>query len=495
MLKPNTTARQRPPNVLSVTLLAWMLSILVAASIALMGCAGQSPVTPTPTKTPTVVPTATPQATTGAAPGKELAQSRTEDPTATPTLRPTLAATATSTPEPVNPICTELMVPSDVETIQELMDATIDKDRQAAAEKELAELGLGSDVPSPSVPKPAPANTPTPAAPAAVYRTSGSEINPLTGLPASAIQLNRRPLGVKVPNFPFSARPQSGLSRADVVIENEAEAYVTRFMAIFYGNDASLLGPIRSLRLPDTELISIFKATLVASGGHPAVKIRITEGKPWAEGYRRIICPEEPFLGDGGAMRRISKPGQRYELTLYTDTESLWNVVSQRGVNQRPDFGNMWIFDPNPPGGGRPATHLKILYKANWSESEYRYDPNVHAYRRYDVGQPLIDELTGQQLAPANVLLLYANHINSDILADTHDPDHPWYAVLIQLWGQGSGKLFRDGQMYEIQWVRQDAQGAGDRLLILDGQGNQVSFRPGTTWIQLARPGTSVQID
>jgi hypothetical protein len=398
-------------------------------------------------------------------------------------------------PTEVALIC-ELMEPTDVETIQELLDATIDPVRQAAAEREAQAASSSDTAPSQPTPRPASANTPTPAAPAAVVPVArDGDINPLTGLPAPAANLNRRPLGIKVPNFPFSARPQSGLSRADVVIEHEAEAYLTRFMAIFYGNDAPVLGPIRSLRLPDAELIPIFRAVLVASGGHPAVKIRITDGKPWAAGYLRVICPEEPFLGDGGAMRRIPKPGKRYELTLYSDTGSLWNVVSQRGINHRPNFNNMWVFDPNPPPGGTPATHLKIVYKATWSESEYHYDPNVLAWRRYDVGQPLIDELTGQQLAPSNVLLLYANHADSDILADAHDPNHPYYAVLVQLWGQGSGKLFRDGRVYDIQWVRQDAQGANDRLLILDSSGNQIPFRPGTTWIQLARPGANVQIN
>ena len=38
-------------------------------------------------------------------------------------------------------------------------------------------------------------------------------------------------------------------------------------------------------------------------------------------------------------------------------------------------------------------------------------------------------------------------------------------------------------------------QGPGDRLLILDGSGNQIPFKPGTTWIQLTRPGANVQID
>ena len=67
------------------------------------------------------------------------------------------------------------------------------------------------------------------------------------------------------------------------------------------------------------------------------------------------------------------------------------SAVIRLSRNQRQDVGNMWVFDPNPPAGGTAATHLRIVYKATWSESEYHYDPNVRAWRRYDVGQPLID--------------------------------------------------------------------------------------------------------
>jgi hypothetical protein len=376
--------------------------------------------------------------------------------------------------------------PTDVETLLDIMNAS-SRNWETVTE------------PTPAGPSeqgnPAPAGPTPAAATSSVTASTGTAINPLTGLPVHAAKLSRRPLAVKVPNFPFDARPQSGLSRADVVIEHEAEAYLTRFMAIFLGGDAPALGPIRSLRLPDAELVPIFKAALVASGGHPAVKIRITEGKPWAAGYSRIICPEAPFLGDGGATRRANKPNRRYELTLYSDTSSLWNVLSQRGVNQGQDFHNMWVFDENPPSGGQDATHLRIVYKPQWSIAEYRYDAGVKAYRRFDVGKPLMDELTGRQIAPSNVLLLYVNHSNSDILADAHDPAHPWYAVLIQLWGQGSGKLLRNGRVYDIQWVRENAQAPNDRLLVLDSQGNQIPFRPGQTFIQLVRPDADVQID
>jgi hypothetical protein len=155
----------------------------------------------------------------------------------------------------------------------------------------------------------------------------------------------------------------------------------------------------------------------------------------------------------------------------------------------------MWTFDALPPSGGRKVTHLKIAYNATHAEAEYRYDPGTKTYKRYDVGQPLIDEFTGQQIGPPNVLVLYVNHVNSDIAADMHDPARIWYSVIIQLWGEGRGVLLRDGRAYDVKWVRRDPQQEGDRLLIVDERGHKVPLRPGPTWIQLVRLDAAVQID
>lgn len=349
-------------------------------------------------------------------------------------------------------------------------------------------------VPTPTnTPTPTLTPTSTPTVPALVEM--GPDVNPLTGLKTDPQKLERRPLAVKIPNYPPAARPQSGLSLADVVIEHEAEARLTRFMAIFLANDVSPeLGPIRSIRLVDAEVVPIFKAVLVASGGHPTVKLRVTDGKAWAAGYKRVICPEAPFSGSG-AMRRIPKEGRIYELTMYSDTETLWKVCTERGVNDRQDFGNMWTFGELPPEGGLDATTLRVIYREGHVEAEYRYDAEAQAYKRFDVGEPLIDALNGEQIAPANVLVLYVNHVDSDIAADTHDPNNIWYSVSIQLWGEGKAKLLRNGQVYEGKWVRQNPQQADDRLLILDAEGKQIPFKPGTTWIQLVRLDADVQID
>ncbi len=450
---------------------------VLSYGILLAGCGGKPQPTPTPTKTST--PPATPTPALLAASQARPTATMTATPSPTPPMPdPTVTPTETALPEAPGETPTVMVIQDDAEM-------ALIKIANSRAAKDPTPTQAET---KPQVPLSPPTPAPTPAGP--------TEVNPLTGLTVAAYKLNRRPLGIKVPNFPFEARPQSGLSRADVVIEHEAEASVTRFTAIFWGTDAlPEVGPIRSVRLVDGELMSLFKATLVTSGGHPAVKVRATQDKAWASGYQRIICPEAPFLGDGGTMRRIPKPGRRYELTLYSDTASLWNTVSARGVNQRPDFAGMWTFSETPPDGGGSATHLKIVYKWDWSIAEYRYDSGTKTYRRFDMGQPTTDALTGVQIAPSNVLVLYANHVNSDIAADTHNPDNIFYSVIIQLWGEGSGKLLRDGKVYDIRWVRENPQQSNDRLILLDGAGNRVPLRPGPTWIQLVRFNGNVQID
>ena len=59
---------------------------------------------------------------------------------------------------------------------------------------------------------------------------------------------SRRPLGIMIENS-VPARPQSGLSAADIIYEAVAEGGITRFLTIFYCQDASYVGPVRSARI------------------------------------------------------------------------------------------------------------------------------------------------------------------------------------------------------------------------------------------------------
>ena len=120
---------------------------------------------------------------------------------------------------------------------------------------------LSTDTPVP--PTETPTNTPLPND----YLDPAKDPNlaPFTGLPLTdAAVRDRRPLAIKVANTE-NVRPQDGLSKADVVIEQRVEYNLTRFTVIYYSQGAARVGSIRSARLPDLESVSYTHLTLPTS--------------------------------------------------------------------------------------------------------------------------------------------------------------------------------------------------------------------------------------
>lgn len=100
------------------------------------------------------------------------------------------------------------------------------------------------------------------------------EIDPLTGLPPSdPTLLDRRPLAIKISNYPREIRPQYGLTLADQVFEYYIEWFDTRFIGIFYGNNAKQIGPVRSGRYFDEHITRMFHAYYVFNFADPRVYI------------------------------------------------------------------------------------------------------------------------------------------------------------------------------------------------------------------------------
>ena len=97
-----------------------------------------------------------------------------------------------------------------------------------------------------------------------------TSLNPLTGLPpADLTLLERRPLAIKVANYPRYIRPQSGLTLADNIFEYYIEDGLTRFIAVFYGNDSEWVGPVRSGRYFDEHIQRMYQAYLVFKFADP----------------------------------------------------------------------------------------------------------------------------------------------------------------------------------------------------------------------------------
>jgi len=90
-----------------------------------------------------------------------------------------------------------------------------------------------------------------------------SDINPLTGMRVSNPSLlNRRPVLVKISNYPAVGRPHAGLAFADLGFDYYIGSGQNRFLALFYGQDATNIGPVRSGRLVDIQLTNLYQGIL-----------------------------------------------------------------------------------------------------------------------------------------------------------------------------------------------------------------------------------------
>jgi len=306
--------------------------------------------------------------------------------------------------------------------------------------------------------------TPQPTLPADVCPLTGEKVN-------DPKHLERRPLAVKISNFPPIVRPQAGLSFADVVFEHYVEKGLTRFTAIFLSRDAEKVGSIRSARLIDLEIVPMFKAIFAYSGSSWGIKQKIIK----SDFADRVLSPD---FGDPG-FRRIPAPGKAFEHTLFSDTKTLWQIAEERGLNARQDLSG-WEFSEKPPRGGKRATKIEIVYKAGYASAEYEYDPQRGAYLRYVLGEPHLDELTEEQIAVTNVVVVYAEHEEVDVLGGTPGPP-PRYSTEIRLRGEGRAVVFRDGRAFEGQWVRRRR----DLIRFVDEAGHIIPLKPGNTWIQV----------
>jgi len=332
---------------------------------------------------------------------------------------------------------------------------------------------------TPTVIPPTPTETPIPL----VYPVgpSGfpSNVDPLTGLAVSDPSLlNRRPLAIKVSNFPRTARPQAGLSRADVLWEFYTEFGNTRWIAMFYGQDAEKVGPIRSARVLDTRIVPLYDAILVHVQAYETVWTEISKSGIDTINEFPASCPaicrdaNEPVVEN-------SAFGNTVELTKYAKRIGLLS-------GGRPNLDGM-VFDPAAPAGANPSTGVFIYFSSSAS-AEWKYDPSSGRYIRLSekdttgVMIPLTDRTTGAQLAVDNVLVLdvhifgYAGKTGTGEQLD------------MDLSTSGIGYFYRDGIVVVGKWK---GGGPNAPLQFVDQNGQNYPLHPGTTYIAILGNGST----
>lgn len=344
---------------------------------------------------------------------------------------------------------------------------------------ETAVPATATDVPTPISPTNVPPTATTLATTTISVLADGigfpDNVNPLTGETVSdTAVLARRPLAVKISNYPPYVRPQAGLNNADLVFEHLAEGNVTRFTAVFYSHDADPVGSIRSGRLIDLEIPLMYDAAFAYSGSAGPVRLMFKD----SAFFSRIVSPDFAH----GGFYRIADPDKLVEHTLFTNTYNLRYILDERGENKAPVFQNFMAFQDEPPPAGIPVTQLEIDYEGTYVT--WWYDAGNGRYLRWTDGEPHLDANTGQQLRFTNIIVLAAQHQETDIQEDTAGSGHN--SIQIQIWGEGPVSIFRDGQRFEGRWHRDDPQ---QMLTFTDLDGNVLPLAPGNSFFQLVPLG------
>ncbi len=339
----------------------------------------------------------------------------------------------------------------------------------AAPTPTITETPTLAETPTP-LPTSTPTLTATPLYPSAGYGPTNfpPDVDPLTGLKvADPTLLQRRPMLIKVSNLPRNVRPQWGLSLADIVFEYYTEEGSSRFAAIFYGNDASTVGPIRSGRFIDADLVRGYKAVFAFGSAYKAEMDRFLN----SEFADRLVVE-----GANTPLTRYDPNGFDY---LMVNTADLSAYATKKGINGIQNLNNMF-FNLPAPAGGQPGTQLYVRYSGS-IYNRWDYDPTTGKYLRYsdtvddfnsnnEQYAQLTDRLTNQPIAFDNVVVLYVDH-------ELYSPNI--YDILLS--GSGNAYAFRNGQVYQVKWQRNDQ----DVVSLTNPDGTPFAFKPGTTWFEV----------
>lgn len=298
-------------------------------------------------------------------------------------------------------------------------------------------------------------------------------LNPLTGLPPDdPALLMRRPIMVKVSNYPRYGRPHAGLSSADIVFEYYIGEMFNRFLAIYYGSNSTQVGPIRSGRLVDAQLANQFQGILVYGNADD----RVDDILAGQLGSRAVPTKF-------GACPPICGTDTHSVAGVFVDTVVLSD--SMRGMDPdgyKPDLSGM-VFSPVAPEGGTQADYLAVQY-ARINRGEWHYSPDSGTYLRWieetDENDelymaPLVDRNNGEQLSFANVVILSAFYVEYN--RTLHN---------IDLTNNQTGQqalIFRDGSIHQGLWR---SAGPDHPPVLLDPYGDPFPLKPGKTWIVLA---------
>ncbi len=282
--------------------------------------------------------------------------------------------------------------------------------------------------------------------------------SPSTPTPSEPTRQAPSLLAVKIDNV-RAARPQTGLDSADIVYAEQVEGGLSRLMAVYATKLPKAVGPVRSARESDLELLRQFHDPTLAFSGAQGKLMPLINRAP-LDARTPEKASEAYFRGAGRAIPH----------NLYLRPKRLMPTTPG------PDALTTGFRYGAAPAGGTKDTSETVRFPAarftfSWSASRGRWLVSLD-------GTP--DVMTdGKRLAPATVVVQYVK-VRKSAFHDFLGNNTP-YTVTV---GSGKAKVLRDGRAWDVNWQRAKATD-GTRFTTKDG--SPVNFAEGQVWVVFAK--------
>ena len=328
-------------------------------------------------------------------------------------------------------------------------------------------------------------------------QSSDAVYSRLTGeLLADESLLNSPAYCIQTPNGTDGARPHAGLNQAGVIFEAIAEAGITRFAAIYQNPTASIIGPIRSLRIYYLQWDTPFDCTIVHAGGSGDALAAVSRGyknldENYTYMYRGTVGSRlwNNLFTTAGNLRKFSDDNG------YTTSEikGFKRMTPEESSRSRIDALAVEKLDIVKPASGntselKPAVSDITLRLGGWGDFnvKYQYDADSNKYLRsyesgaahevYDCaegdgnGQNPESSCNLTQMAPSVVVAMVVSERRA---ADNYHED-------IDVIGMGDAYIFQNGTAVRGTWKKDSTE---TQIQFLDADGKEIALAPGQTFI------------
>lgn len=284
------------------------------------------------------------------------------------------------------------------------------------------------------------------------------------GVVVATEHANKVPACVMIENAAFSGvRPQSGLSAASVVYEVIVEGGITRWMAVFAGETANTVGPVRSARDTYLEFASEYNCAYAHAGGS----------------YTALLALQEKEMRDLDGLRESKwfwrDPGKVSPHNFFTNTPKLEEAIT---------FGHNWTDEPTYDVWNfvddealdkleeESVNEVNIYFGGSY-DVKYVYNKEENFYERWNGGALSTDANTGNALTTRNIII---QQVPEGI------PVEGKGRINFSVTGEGVVHIFRNGQHVEGTWKKEQRLW---RTKYYDENDAEIPLARGTSWIEI----------